>query len=119
MRVVALTLCVALGGCSTSSLTKFNTFQTNFQTVVTGINTDIAAVAPIVAADCADLQKWAMLIIPFIPNNGKAQQYVGAANGALNAYCQNIPTDINGTATAVLKAVQAAQSGYDSISGGK
>lgn len=118
MRIIALVIALGLGGCSSDSLTKFTQFQTNFNTVVAGINADIAKVAPIVAADCADLQKFAMLIAPFVPNNGKAPQYFSAANAALNSYCQQVPVDINSTASAVFKAVQAAQAGYDAVSGG-
>lgn len=118
MRTIALVVALGLGGCSSDSLTKFNTFQTNFNTVVAGINADIAKVAPIVAADCADLQKFAMLIAPFVPTSGKAPEYFSAANAGLNAYCQTIPTDINSTASAVFKAVQAAQAGYNAVSGG-
>lgn len=116
--ILAITLALALGGCTSDWLKKFQAGSANFRAVVAEVNADIAAVAPIVAADCADLQKMAMLIAPFIPNSGKAQQYFGAANGAITAYCQNIPTDINSTASAVLAAVRAAQTGYDQVAAG-
>lgn len=118
MRKIAIVLALTLSGCSAAQVQKFQTASTNFQTVVASINADIAAVAPLVAADCADLQKWAMLLAPLVPQNGKAPQYFSAANAALNAYCQKIPTDIASTASAVFAAVTAAQQGYDSVSTG-
>lgn len=119
MRKAFLIPLLFLSACSTAQVEKFQNASINFQKIVASINADIAVVAPIVAADCADLQKWAMLIAPFVPSSGKAQQYFGAANGALTSYCQNVPTDINSTAAAVIKAVQAAQAGYDLVSSGK
>lgn len=106
---------LALGACSSSSVQKIKTATDNFNTNVAAVNGSIAAVAPTVAARCADLQKWAMLIAPLVPNSGKAQQYFGAANGALNGYCQDVPTDINSTASALAKAVAAAQDGYNQV----
>ena len=117
MRIIAICLALALGGCS-GFMTKFTAFQTNFGVVIAGINADIAAVAPIVAKDCGDLQTAAMLIAPYVPNSGNAQKYFAAANGALTAYCQVVPTDIASTANAVFSAVKAAQAGYDSVSAG-
>jgi hypothetical protein len=108
----------AVAGCSSSSVEKIKTATDNFNTNVAAINGSIAAVAPTVAQGCADIQKWAMLIAPFVPNSGKAQQYFGAANGAINGYCQNVPTDINSTAAAVASAAKAAQDGYNQVKAG-
>lgn len=106
---------LALAGCSSSSVEKIKTATDNFNTNVAAINASIAQVAPTVAAGCADVQKWAMLIAPFVPNSGKAQQYFGAANGAIEGYCQNVPTDINSTASAVANAATKAKAGYDLV----
>lgn len=109
---------LALAGCSSSSVEKIKTATDNFNTNVAAVNGSIAAVSPQVATYCADLQKWAMLIAPFVPDSGKAQQYFGAANGALNGYCANVPTDIKSTATAVAAAVVKAKAGYDQVKAG-
>lgn len=111
-------LSVLLSGCSSNSVDKIKTATDNFNTNVAAINASIAVAAPAVAARCADIQKWAMLIAPFVPNSGRAQQYFGAANGAINGYCQSVPTDINSVAAATAAAAQAAQTGYYSIKAG-
>lgn len=115
--LVVLSAGVLLAGCSTTQLQKFQTFSTNYQATVATINADIAATAPLVAKGCGDLQTAAMLLAPLVPKNAKAPQYFAAANAALNAYCQTIPTDINSTASAVAKAVVAAQQGYNQAVG--
>lgn len=115
MNRLILIAALALGGCSGASVEKIKTATDNFNTNVAAVNGSIAAVAPTVASKCADLQKYAMLIAPFVPNSGKAQQYFGAANGALNGYCQNVPSDIQGTAVAVAQAVAQAQAGYNQV----
>src|SRR5262249_2121427 len=97
---------------------KIQSFSANYQAAVASINADIAATAPVVAQGCADLQKWAMLIGPFVSNNGKAQQYFGAANGAITGYCQAVPTDINGTPATVARAASQAQAGYYQVKAG-
>lgn len=107
-----------LAACSSGSVEKIKSATDNFNTNVAAINSSIAAVAPTVATGCADLQKWAMLIAPFVPNSGKAQQYFGAANGAIQGYCQNVPTDINSTASAVAAAAAQAKAGYDQVKSG-
>ena len=43
---------------------------------------------------------------------------INAANGAINAYCQNIPQDIPGTIAAVTAAVNAAKTGYQNVKSG-
>lgn len=117
IRIAALAAgcAMALAGCSNSSVEKIKSATDNFNTNVASINSSIAAVAPTVAAGCADLQKYAMLIAPFVPDSGKAQQYFGAANGAITGYCQEVPTDINGTATSVARAAALARAGYDQV----
>ena len=112
-----IVLTVSLGGCA-SFVQKLQSFSNNYQTTVATINTDIAASAPLVATGCADIQKYAMLIVPFLPKSGKAPQYIAAANSAINAYCQNVPTDIAGTIAAVNASVNAAKSGYASVKSG-
>jgi hypothetical protein len=59
-----------------------------------------------------------MLIAPFVPDSGRAQQYFGAANGAITGYCQEVPTDINGTAASVARAAAQARAGYDQVKAG-
>lgn len=113
----ALSGAVFMAGCSTTQLQKLQTFSTNYQAAVVAINADIAASAPLVAKGCGDLQTAAMLLAPLVPTNAKAPQYFAAANAALTAYCQAIPTDINSTVVAVTKAVQAAQTGYNQAVG--
>lgn len=115
MKRLILVIAVALGGCSSNQVAKIQAASANYQAAVASINADIAATAPVVFKGCADLQKWAALIAPFIPNSGKAQQYFGAANGALNGYCQTVPTDIQGTAAAVAAAAVQAQAGYNQV----
>jgi len=107
--------CLLLAGCSGASVEKIKAGTDNFKTNVAAINSSIATVAPTVAASCADLQKWAMLIAPFVPDSGKAQQYFGAANGAITGYCQEVPTDINSTASAVARAAALAKDGYNQV----
>lgn len=114
-----LLLTVSLGACSTTQLQKIQQLSANYQEAVVSINSAIAASAPLVAKGCGDLQTFAMLIAPFLPTNAKAPQYFSAANGALNAYCQAIPTDINSTAAAVAAAVAAARNGYYNVAGVK
>lgn len=116
MLVATLALAPAFGGCSKTLSDKIVTSSQNFQASVAAINGNIAAIAPTVAARCADVQKWAMLIAPFVPDSGKAQQYFGAANGALQGYCSDVPSDIGGTAVALAKAATAAKAGYDDVS---
>lgn len=108
-----------LGGCTTTQLQKIQTAAANYQAAVASINASIAATAPLVAKGCGDLQTVAMLIAPLVPTNAKAPKYFSAANGALNAYCQTIPTDINGTAKQVAAAVAAARDGYYNVTGVK
>lgn len=110
--VCALPIGILLSGCTSSQVLKIQTASANFKQSVAYINSDIAAASPLVASACADLQKWAMLIQPFIPDKGKAQQYFDAANGALVGYCQVVPTDINSTATAIAQAAMRARNGY-------
>lgn len=114
-RFVVLLLLPLMGGCA-PQLAKFQSWSSNYQTFIATVNADIAATAPTVAAGCADIQKYAMLIVPFIPTNGKAPQYVAAANAAIKVYCSQIPTDIKSTATAVAAAVAAAKAGYANVS---
>jgi len=113
--MLAVAMALAVAGCSNSSVEKIKTATDNFNTNVAAINGSIAVVAPTVAKYCADLQKWAMLIAPFVPDSGKAQQYFGAANGAIQGYCQVVPTDINSTAAAVANAAAKAKAGYDQV----
>lgn len=108
---------LSLGACSTTQLEKLNTASANFQAAVATINADIAAVAPLVAKSCGDLQTAAMLLKPLVPTKAKAPQYFAAANAALTAYCQVVPTDINSTAKAVAAAVVAANAGYKAAVG--
>lgn len=115
MKYLILAAALTIGGCSGGSVEKIKTATDNFNTNVAAVNGSIAAVAPTVATKCADLQKWAMLIAPFVPSSGKAQKYFGAANGALNGYCQNVPSDITGTAVALASAVTQAQAGYNQV----
>lgn len=113
MKVLLLSI-LLLTGCS-GFAAKVQQASNDYQTVVAAINADIAITAPLVAEGCVELQKWAMLIRPFVPTSGKAQQYLGAANGALEGYCQNIPTNIGGTVVAVEQAVSQARAGYDAV----
>lgn len=117
--ILVTAMAVSVTGCSSSSVDKIKTATDNFNANVAAINGSIAAVAPTVAANCADLQKWAMLIAPFIPSDkGKAKQYFDAANGAITGYCQEVPTDINSTAAALARAVAQAKAGYDQVKSG-
>lgn len=116
-KLFIIALCVSLAGCA-NFVQKVQTFSTNYQATIASINADIAATSPLVATGCADIQKYAMLIIPFLPTSGKAPQYINAANGAINAYCQNIPQDIPGTIAAVTAAVNAAKTGYQNVKSG-
>ena len=118
LRLIVLATALALGGCTTSAVDKIKSWSANYQAAVVSINADIAATSPLIAKACGDLQTVAMLIGPYVPNSGKAQQYFGAANGALTGYCQAIPTDINGTAAALARAYAAARSGYDQVKAG-
>jgi len=114
--IIAITS-LGLAGCSTTQLEKLQTYAANYQAAVISINASIAASAPLVAKGCGDLQTLTMLIAPLVPQNAKAPQYFSAANGALNAYCQAIPNDVNGTAAAIAKAIAAARSGYYNVTG--
>lgn len=116
--VIVAAAALSLAACSSSSVQKIKTATDNFNTNVAAVNGSIAAVAPQVASYCADLQKWAMLIAPFVPDSGKAQQYFGAANGALVGYCAQVPTDIASTAVAVANAAKSAKAGYDQVKAG-
>jgi len=100
-----------LAGCTTTQIANFNN-------TVAAINADIAAVAPTVAAACSDLQKFAVLIGPYVPTSGKAQQYIAAANGALSNLCAVPPSDIPTTLANVKAAVSAVQDGYNQIKTG-
>lgn len=115
---IILLLGTSLSGCA-NSVQKIQTFSANYQAAIVAINADIAATAPLIAKGCGDLQSFAMLIAPFIPNNAKAPQYFAAANGALDAYCTAIPMNISGTAKAVTDAVIAARNGYYNVRNGK
>lgn len=115
--VCVVMLSAALAGCSTTQLEKLQLYATNYQAAVSSINASIAASSPLVAKGCGDLQTLAMLIAPLIPKDAKAPQYFSAANGALNAYCQSIPSDVSGTASAIAKAVLAAKNGYYNVTG--
>lgn len=114
MRSAILALAVLLGGCSTSQVDKFKAWSVNYREVIKTVNADIAATAPAVAAGCADLQKYAMLIGPFLEST-KAGRYFDAANDAIGAYCAVVPTDIQSTAVAVARAVVAAKAGYNEV----
>lgn len=116
--LLAAAMAFAVAGCSNTSVEKIKAATDNFNTNVAAINASIATVAPTVAASCGDLQKWAMLIAPFVPDSGKAKQYFGAANGAIEGYCQEVPTDIMGTATAVARAAAKAKDGYNQVKAG-
>jgi hypothetical protein len=116
--LLAAAMALALAGCSSSSVEKVTRATDNFNKNVVAINGSIAAVAPTVAKACGDLQNWAQLIAPFVPNSGKAQQYFGAANGALQGYCQAVPTDIRSTAAAVAAAAAKARDGYNQVKAG-
>lgn len=114
----AIAFALALGGCTAGTVAKIQSWSANYQASVVAINADIAASAPLVAKGCGDLQTVAMLIGPYVPNSGKAQQYFSAANGALTSYCTSIPTDINSTAAAVARAYAGARAGYDQVKAG-
>lgn len=116
--IIVPILAIALAGCSTNVVSKIQTWSANYQASVVAINADIAATSPLVAKSCGDLQTIAMLIAPYVPNSGKAQQYFGLANGALNGYCTTIPTDIKSTAAAVASAYVQAKAGYDQVKAG-
>lgn len=111
----ALALVVALAGCTTASVSKIQSWSANYQASIAAINADIAATSPTIAKVCGDLQTVAMLIAPYVPSSGKAQQYFDAANGALTGYCQAVPTDIKSTASALARAYSSARAGYDQI----
>ena len=115
---VALVCALAVAGCGDGTVKKIQSWSANYQASVVAINADIAATAPIIAKSCGDLQTAAMLIAPFVPTSGKAQQYFGAANGALSGYCTTVPTDIRSTAEAVAAAVKQAQAGYNQVKAG-
>jgi len=114
-----LSVTLLLGACTTGQLTSLQTASTNFQNAVAAINADIAAVSPAIARGCGDLQTAATLLQPLVPTKAKAPQYFAAANAALNAYCQAVPsqTSIQATASAIAKAVVAAQAGYNAAVG--
>lgn len=105
---------IALGGCA-----GVQKALDDYTATVVKINAAIGASAPLVAQGCQDLQAFAVLIQPFLPTSAKAPKYFAAANGALGAYCQTVPNDVNGTARAVAAALAAAKSGYYSVSGGQ
>jgi len=115
--VPVLVLALALGGCA-SFAAKVQSWSASYQTTVASINADIAASAPLVATGCADLQKYAILIVPFLPTSGKAPQYISAANATINSYCQSVPTDIASTLAAVNAAKNAAIAGYNNVKAG-
>ena len=109
-----LAVALPVAGCSGDSVNKIKTWTDNFNSNVAAVNSSIAAVAPTVAASCVDLQKWAILIQPFLQSgNEKTRAYFAAANGAIEGYCQAVPTDINGTAAAVARAAAQAKADYD------
>lgn len=110
-------LAFELTGCTTAQVASFQKASDNFNAVVVAINSNIATVSPLVAKSCADLQYLALLIAPLVPQKAKAPQYFAAANGALIAYCQSVPTNIGETATAVAAALAAARNGYYNVSG--
>lgn len=113
--ILAVAASVLLAGCTSNMVAKIQTASANYQAVVVSINADIAASAPLVAKGCGDLQTVAMLIAPYIPTSGKAQQYFGLANGALTGYCQNIPTDEKSTIAAIAAAYSQAKDGYNQV----
>lgn len=117
LTLIVAVASVGLVGCTTTQLEKLQQYSANYQAAVASINASIAASAPLVAKGCGDLQTLTMLIAPLIPTNAKAPQYFSAANGALTAYCQAIPNDVNGTAAALAKAIAAARNGYYNVTG--
>lgn len=118
IKIVTLAVGVLLAGCTSSQVEKIQRASANFQASVASINAGIAAVAPTVAARCADAQKYVMLIGPFVPDKPKAKAAFEAGNAALVAYCQDVPTDIASTAAAVARAVAAARAAYDDARAG-
>src|ERR1035437_8134970 len=116
--IPVILLALALGGCTSNMVAKIQTASANYQAVVVSINADIAASAPLVAKGCGDLQTVAMLIAPYLPTSGKASQYLGAANGALQGYCTLIPTDLKSTLAAVTATYARARAGYDQVKAG-
>ncbi len=119
ISALALNIALLVSGCTSAQLDGIQKASSNFQQAIASINADIAAVAPLVAKSCGDLQTAAMLIQPFVPTNAKAPQYFSAANAALVAYCQNVPTNITQTAQQVAVAVIAARNGYYNVTGAK
>lgn len=118
-RLLAIAVgALTLAGCGTD-VDRFRQWSSNVRTVITIVNEDIAATAPLVAEGCMELRKWAVLIQPFLPDGGKAPQYIGAANAVLESSCQSQPTNIAATAQTIAVAVAAAQRGYDDVSKGK
>jgi outer membrane murein-binding lipoprotein Lpp len=113
----ALVATVALAGCA-GTLAKFQQFNADYRTAVAEINASIAATAPVVANYCADAQKWAMLLAPFVARaKGDAPAVFDATNAALGAYCQNIPQDIPSTAAAIAAAAADAKDAYNRAKG--
>lgn len=123
MRKFLMPMLLALSLCGCAQLTtNLHNWSLNFQSGVADINADIAAVAPDVALGCRDLQSVATLILPYVQaavaTQGKASQYLSAANGALQGYCLAVPTDIASTVTALKNAYQQAEAGYAAVKAG-
>jgi len=117
LATVAL-LSLSLGGCSTAAVDWITSGSANFQASVQAINSDIAAVAPVVAKNCGNLQTIAGLLAQLTISSQKAAPAFAAANASIVTWCQNVPTDIASTAQATAAAVVSAQAAYKAAKAG-
>jgi hypothetical protein len=120
--IVAGLFALSVSGCANFA-TNVHAFSTNYQSVVADVNADIAATAPDVAIACGNLQTAAVLIAPFLPaasagsKSQLAQAAFGAANAAIIAYCQSVPTNIAQVLAQAQAAASAAKAAYTQIKG--
>jgi len=116
---IAFILALAVAGCSTGQLDKFNSALDNFDAAVARVDQSIAKVSPTLYAKCTEAQNIGSQLEPLATSSSTAGAGLIAVNSAIRASCQGSPPqNISQAIAAVIAAGQAGYQAYKSAKSG-
>ena len=112
MRRIALLMCLALGACSTSSVSTLQTDLNNFTAGVQAVNSAIAQISPELFQNCQAIESTVSLLGAFSSSSSKWAADVSAGNAAIQTFCQSPPADITSAVAQTAAAAANANAAY-------
>lgn len=91
-----ITICMALGGCSTAQTDSFLGSLANFNRGLAAVDTTLASINSTLYANCTSMVTVASAINDIASQCSKASPYTSVANTVINNYCQSSQLATNG-----------------------